>query len=205
MNKIRKTILPMNIQMFAEEESKAEQAENGKAKPGFAETEEQVPSFDELLDSNKKYQSAFDRKVTQALEKAKIKWEESAKEEANEAKKLEKMSEAQRAQYAFDKEKAKFEQEKAAFAQQQLKTAVASELVKRGYSAEFAEFLTGDDADSSNANIKAFETAFKKAVETGITDKLRGDYTPPAERQHTKTDVPPEEFHAYEQWRKQNA
>lgn len=50
MNKVHKTILPMNIQMFAEEETKVEQTENGEAKPGSAETEEQVPSFDELLD-----------------------------------------------------------------------------------------------------------------------------------------------------------
>lgn len=204
MNKIHKSILPMNIQMFAEGETNPEQTDNGEAKPGSEETEEQVPSFDELLGSNKVYQSAFDKKVAQALNTAKIKWEKSAQEEANEAKKLEKMSEAQRAQYALDKERKQLEQDKAAFAQQQLKTAVASELVKRGYSAEFAEFLTGDDAENSNANIDAFETAFKKAVEAGITDKLRGDYTPPAERQHSKAGMPPEDFHAYEQWRKQN-
>lgn len=85
-----------------------------------------------------------------------------------------------------------------------MKTAVAAELVKRGYSAEFSEFLTGDDAERSNANIDAFETAFNKAVETEVTKKMRGDNVPPSERQHNKSEVPPEDFHAYEKWRKEN-
>lgn len=180
--------------------TEAENTENGQQqKEGKAKT------LDELLNSDKTLQSDFDKKITQALATAKAKWEQQAKDDANEAKKLEKMTADEREKYQLEKDKAEFAREKEKFAHEQLKTAVASELVIRGYTADFAEFLTGSDAETSNANIEAFETAFKKAVETATAEKLRGDYIPPAQRKHGGQEEPPKDFHEYEAWRKKNA
>ncbi len=203
VKQFRKRLLPLNLQLFAESQEENDNNSEGESGEDNSAGESETPTLDDLL-KNKDFQFQFDRRVTQAINTAKKKWEESLKEEADEAEKLEKMNAAQREQYELNKQKAAFEKEKADFAHQQLKTAVADELVKRGYSAEFSEFLTGDNAESSNANIDAFEKAFNKAVEAEVTNKMRGDYIPPSERQHNNSDVPPEDFHAYEKWRKEN-
>ena len=183
-----------DVHTEAETKEDGQQHEEGKAK-----------TLDELLNSDKTLQSEFDKKVTQALAKAKAKWEQQAKDDANEAKKLEKMTTDEKEKYQLEKDKAEFAEEKEKFAHEQLKTAIASELVSRGYIADFAEFLTGSDAETSNANIKAFETVFKKAVESATAEKLRGDYIPPAQREHGGKERPPKDFHEYEAWRKKNA
>ncbi len=203
VKQFRKRLLPLNLQLFAESQEENDNNSEGESGEDNSAGESETPTLDDLL-KNKDFQFQFDRRVTQAINTAKKKWEESLKEEADEAEKLEKMNAAQREQYELNKQKAAFEKEKADFAHQQLKTAVADELVKRGYSAEFSEFLTGDNAESSNANIDAFEKAFNKAVEAEVTNKMRGDYIPPSERQHNNSYVPPEDFHAYEKWRKEN-
>ena len=169
-----------------------------------SEQQEGRKTLDELLSSDKALQSEFDRKVTGALNKAKEKWEQQARDDADEAKKLEKMTAEEKEKYQFAKDKEKFAEEKRKFAQEKLKNAVASELVNRGYSAEFAEFLTGSDAEISNSNINAFDEAFKKAVEKATADKLRGDTVPPAQKNNNNAGAPPSDFHEYEKWRQNN-
>ncbi len=210
MNKtVHNKMLPLNLQLFAADEGSGAQGEDTTVVQTNEGTKqqggEQPKTLDELLSSDKTLQSDFDKKINKALETAKVKWEQQAKDDANEAKKLEKMSADERARYQLDKDKAEFAREKEKFAHEQLKTAVASELVSRGYTADFADFLTGKDAETSNANINAFETAFKKAVEAATAEKLRGDHIPPAEREHGGQDVPPKDFREYEEWRKKNA
>lgn len=210
MNKtVHKNMLPLNLQLFAEKGEQDPKEDVHTEGEGGDNTKQQgedgTKTLDELLSTNKALQSEFDKKITQALATAKAKWEEKAKEDASEAKKLEKMTADEKAKYQLDKEKAELAKAKEEFAHEQLKTAVASELVSRGYTADFADFLTGEDAESSNANIKAFETAFKKAVETATAEKLRGDHIPPAERNHGSQEEPPKDFHEYEEWRKKNA
>lgn len=210
MNKtVHNKMLPLNLQLFAADREEYVQEKvhtDAQSSEVSAQQEgENAKTLDELLSSDKSLQSEFDRKISKALETAKAKWEQQAKEDASEARRLEKMSADERARYQLDKDQAEFAREKEAFAQEQLKTAVASELISRGYTAEFAEFLTGRDADSSNANINAFEQVFQKAVEAATAEKLRGDRVPPAERAHNTVDVPPKNFHEYEVWRKKNA
>lgn len=201
-----KTGLPLDMQLFAEEAGgqNEQQAETSDTAEGAAGAGETVPSFDELLEKNKAYQLAFDKKIGKALDTAKAKWEQEAAAQAGEAKKLEKMSAEERARYELDREKSKLEKEKAAFAKQQLETAVGSELLQRGFNADFAKFLTGHDADSSKANIEAFETAFKDAVAAATAQAMRGPGAPPAAKNKGDAGAPPKDFRAYEAWRKKN-
>lgn len=200
--------LPLNLQLFAEEgteqkhteaETGAENTETGAAEGG---TGSETPTFDELLSSNKSYQSAFDAKITSALNKAKKKWEQQQADEADEAKKLAKMSESEREKYQLSKAKSEFEQEKAEFEREKLKTAVGTELFNRNLPSSFAEFLTGADAEKSKQNIDAFEKAFNSAVSEAKEKAMKGTTIPKAENEPTGGDTPPEDFHAYEQWRK---
>lgn len=144
------------------------------------------PSFDELLKTNPTFQSEFDRRVTQALQTARQSWEETQAEEIDEAKKLEKMTQAQREAYLFNKEKEKFEKDKAAFAADQMKVACANELIKRGLPSSFVDYLSADTADATNERINAFEKAFNEAVSQFTNDRMRGN--PPKDPNAEKKD-----------------
>ena len=56
-------------------------------------------SFDELINSNKEYQSAYDKKVREAIETAKTNWQEIMNNEKSEAEKLAKMNKEQKLEY----------------------------------------------------------------------------------------------------------
>lgn len=138
-----------------------------------------TPTFDELL-KDKKFQSEFDSRVSKALATARAKWEESAKEQADEAKKLSSMNKEERERYNLAKDRQAFEQEKAAFAKKQLETAVAAELLQRKLPVQFAAILTGNDATASQKNLEIFDAAFQEAVQAATTANLRGKDLPPA-------------------------
>lgn len=159
--------LPLNLQLFAEDtgENGADTNTEGAAGDTGANSDggNDTPTFDDLL-KDKKFQSEFDSRVSKALATARAKWEESAKEQADEAKKLSSMNKEERERYNLAKDRQAFEQEKAAFAKKQLETAVAAELLQRKLPAQFAAFLTGNDATASQKNLETFDAAFQEAV-----------------------------------------
>lgn len=150
-------------------------------------TTQATPSFDELLNSNKEYQSEFDRRVSQAIGTAQQKWEQSRLDELDESKKLEKMTQAQRDSYLLQKDREKLEKDKAAFAAEQMKTACGKELLKRGLDPSFAEYLTAGTAEQTNERLNRFEEAFRAAVDSTTNDKMRGG-KPPKEPETEKAD-----------------
>ena len=154
-----------------------EQNPGGGAEPAGIEPQ-QPASFDELLSSNKDYQSAFDRKVSQALATAKKKWEQQNRDDLDEADKLSTMNETQRKEYQLNKDRAALEAERAAFVRQRLQVSVGAELQKRGLSADFAPYLTGEDSESSQAAIDTFEGLWKTSLAAAVNDRMRSD-TPP--------------------------
>ena len=199
--------LPLNLQLFAEDTGENGADTNAEGAAGDTDANSDggntTPTFDELL-KDKKFQSEFDSRVSKALATARAKWEESAKEQADEAKKLSSMNKEERERYNLAKDRQAFEQEKAAFAKKQLETAVAAELLQRKLPAQFAAFLTGNDATASQKNLEAFDAAFQEAVQAATTANLRGKDLPPAGKEATGDNVPPTDFRAYEAWRKQN-
>ncbi len=144
--------------------------------------------FEDLLKSDGKLQGEFDRRIQKAIETAKGKWEQNLTVEQDEAKKLEKMTQAQRDSYLLRKEKAEFEKQKKAFLSEQMKVATGRELMKRGFDASFADFLTSDTAEQTSRNISAFEEAFKAAVQKSTNDKMRGDKPPRESEKKTAED-----------------
>lgn len=199
--------LPLQIQLFAEEPGEAGADTNTEGAAGDTGANSDggntTPTFDELL-KDKKFQSEFDSRVSKALATARAKWEESAKEQADEAKKLSCMNKEERERYNLAKDRQAFEQEKAAFAKKQLETAVAAELLQRKLPVQFAAILTGNDATASQKNLEIFDAAFQEAVQAATTANLRGKDLPPAGKEAAGDNVPPTDFRAYEAWRKNN-
>ena len=151
----------------------------GDAVGAGAEPEQQQPdapvSFDDLLNGNKDYQSAHDKKVAQALTTAKKKWEQQHLDDLDEATKLEKMNETQRKEYRLNKDRAALDAERAKFARHQLQVSVGAELQKRGLSADFARYLTGEDSDTSQAAIDTFEGLWNASLATAVNGRMRAN------------------------------
>ena len=155
-------------------------------------------SFDEMLTGNRDYRAEFDRRIAKALNTARTNWEEQQRADRDEAARLAGMNEAQRREYQLERERAALEADKAAFARQQLQVTVGTELQKRGLSAEFAPWLTGDDAESSQANINRFEAMWNASITAAVNTRMRAD-TPPRDPKKPAVDyskMSDEEYYA---------
>lgn len=121
-------------------------------------------------------QSDVDRRVQEALNTAKNKWnsELDGKLEAakNEGARLAKLSAEERQKEADKAEREKFEQEKAEFAHKSLVAETVKQLGEKGIPVEFAEMAAGADAKEAQANIKMLEKAWNEAVENAVTKRL---------------------------------
>ena len=161
-------------------------AENpgGAAEPITPSAEQSEPrqpmSFDEMLGSSRDYQSEFDRRLNQAVETARQNWEERTRQDVDEATRLARMTEAQRKEYLLNKDRAALDAERAAFDRERLQVTVGTELQKRGLSADFAPWLTGQDAETSQANIERFEALWNSSITAAVNHRMRSD-TPPRE------------------------
>lgn len=95
-------LIPMNLQLFAEN---AEQSEVNGTEPDNN-TEQGDVSFDELL-KNKNNQAEFDRRISKALETARLKWQKETEAKVSEAKteaeKLAKMNAEEKAAHERQK------------------------------------------------------------------------------------------------------
>ena len=78
----------------------------------------------------------------------------------------------------LSKDKATLEQERAAFERERLQVSVGAELQKRGLSADFAAYLTGNDAETSKANIDAFESLWKSSLSDAVNGRMRSGAPP---------------------------
>ena len=132
--------------------------------------------------SEKDFQSEVDRRVTEALKTAHTKWQteydEKLKAEKDEAARLAKMSADERAKAEFEKEKELFNNERSTYQRDKLVFECTKQLASENLSVEFAEILTGTDAESTKSNIDKFKTAFNKAVEASVEERLKGNTLP---------------------------
>ena len=101
-------------------------------------------------------------------------YEKKLEDEKSEAEKLAKMSADERAKAEFEKEKTKFEQDRAQFNRDRLELETVKELGKQGLDVEFSSFLMGENAESTNENIKLFKEKFDIAVENAVNERLKG-------------------------------
>ena len=116
-------------------------------------------------------QSESDRRVTQALETQKKKYEKQLS--------LSKLDGEEREKAEKDSRIAELEEQLAAFQIEKNKSELKSVLSTRGLSAEFADILSiSDDIAASQANIDKLDKLFKAAVKAEVEKRLAGN-TPP--------------------------
>ena len=134
-------------------------------------------SFDELINTNKEYQSAYDKKVREAIETAKANWQEVMDNEKSEAEKLAKMNKEQKLEYQAqkaEKEKSDALAELNAYKLKEQALKIASEKALDVSLLNFFDFSTAK-ADEINTKIDEISGAFNKAVEKAVNERLKED------------------------------
>ena len=128
--------------------------------------------------TEKEFISEVDRRVTEALKTAKTKWQteydDKLQAEKDEAVRLAKLSADERAKEEFKNKLAQFETERTAYQKERLVFECTKQLAAEQLPVEFAEMLTGADADATKANIEKFKASFAKSVEASVTERLKG-------------------------------
>ena len=126
-------------------------------------------------------QSELDSIIEKRLGKEKAKWEKKVKEEADEAARMAKMSEAEKQEALFIKRVQEFEEREAAFNEAQaalqrekMLNETNKQLSERGLPLNFAEHIMADTAENTLANIDAFEKEWQAAINKAVDSKLRG-------------------------------
>ena len=123
-------------------------------------------------------QSESDRRVTQALDTQRKKYEKQLS--------LSKLDGEEREKAEKDSRIAELEEQLAAFQIEKNKSQLKSVLSSRGLSAEFADILSiSDDIAASQANIDKLDKLFKAAVKAEVEKRLAGS-TPPGGKNSDK-------------------
>ena len=158
------------------ENNKTGGAESTGTKPTGAEGAgaESPKSFDDMLKDNKDYQAELDRRITKALETAKIKWDKDAEDKLTEARKLEKMNAEQKADYQRKQLDEQLKAREAAITRRELAASAKETLMEKGLPPQLADVLDYSSAENCNNSIASVEQAFKTAVSKSVADKLRG-------------------------------
>ncbi len=141
--------------------------------------------------SEKEFQGELDRRVESALKTAKEKWQteydEKLQSEKDEAARLAKLSEKERAEEQFKKEKESFDAERSKFAAERLTFECARQLGEEGLPAAFSAWLTGKDAEETKTNIGKFKEEFSAAVQKAVEDRVKSK-TPEVGTKGTETE-----------------
>lgn len=129
--------------------------------------------------------SMADQRVSKALETARAKWEQEATQQQDEAKKLEKMTAAEREKYEFQKERDAFEQQKAEFEHKSLAMEAAKQMIDAGLP-DLSAYITGKDAAETAQNIAAVTKVLGAWKQTAITAAMGGTTPKDTTQTHTK-------------------
>lgn len=153
------------------------------------ETKKETQTFDEVL-SNKEYQAEFDRRVQKAIETAKTKWKEINDAEKSEAEKLAKMNKEQKLEYEAQKERREKEDALARLNAYELKDKAIEIAKEKGVDISLLSYFDYSTikAEDLSTKITEISTAFNKAVEKAVNERLKED-TPTTKTGFEKNEV----------------
>lgn len=117
-------------------------------------------------------------KIDAAVAAAKAKWEKDYQKKAAAAQKekerLSKLSEDERKAAELENSRKELEAKEAELKRKELKLEMVKVLADRKIPVQFTDYLIAEDNESTLSRITAFEKEFKKAVEAGVNEKLKG-------------------------------
>ena len=165
-----KLLFPLNIQLFAEDDSGTDPAnedDQGKDdQEGGKPRDQQSKTFT---------QEELDRIIQGRIAKERKSWEKELEDKQTEAQKLEKMSEKEKKKYQEEKRIKELDDREAAITRRELTAQAKVQLADKGIPTELAEILNLTDAESCKKSIETVEKAFQTAVEKAVEEKIKGN------------------------------
>lgn len=141
--------------------------------------EVQHPDFDTLLREDRAYQSAYDRKVSQALATARANWEREQQGVLDRRRaELEAAIQAQ-----LEQGRQELAQQQRDFDARLRQVAVAQALQERGLDARFAPWICGEGEEESAQRVEQFSQLFQAALSQAVSSRMRGEEAPRAPAQ----------------------
>ena len=141
------------------------------------------PKADPADDKQDDTQAKIDAAVAACLADEKAKWEKAYQKKAaadkKEAERLAKLSEDERRAAELDARNKELEEKDQEIRgkelrRKELKLETVKVLADRSLPVAFADYLIAEDSESTLKRITAFEKEYKKAVEAGVNEKLKG-------------------------------
>ena len=149
------------------------------------------PNSDPSENKSDDTQAKIDAAVAAHLAEAKAKWEKDyqkkAAAEQKEKERLSKLSEDERKAAELENSRKELEAKEAELKKKELKLEMVKVLAERSIPVQFMDYLIDADSESTLSRITTFEKEFKKAVEDGVNEKLKGK-APAAGGTRTNTD-----------------
>lgn len=159
-----KNMMPLNLQLFAEEGEEGTGDEGNPDNAQSGEPEDGKAKVTTLTEDD------VDRIVQKRLARARKKWEK----DHTEAERLQKMTDDEKKQYEEDKRKEDLDNREAAITRRELTAVAKEQLNAAGVPADMADFIDYTDADTVNESVKRLSKAFKGAVQQSVDDRLKG-------------------------------
>ena len=164
--------MKFDIQKFAEGEGTP--AENG----GENQTPAPADNVDEGNKNDGNKADDVQAIVDAALARAQAKWDAELKKREElikkETQRLSNLSEAERQQAELENTRKELETQRAEFEREKIKYEATKVLAQRNLPVEFVEYLVDADNESTLTRITTFEKKYKKAIEDGVNEKLKG-------------------------------
>jgi len=145
--------------------------------------EPKTMTFDEILASNKEYQSEFDRRLAKSnktfLENEKVNWEkeftERLEREKTEAEKLAKMNTEQQLNYKIEQLQKELDERDSKINASQLKDATSNILLEKGIPTSYLNMFdfTKETADSINSKVEMLSNIRSQDIEDSLNVSLR--------------------------------
>lgn len=118
------------------------------------------------------------KSIESALRKEKELWQKELEErvarEREDAAKLASMSSEERAKEEMDRRQRAFESEREQYMSERAEFEAAKELAACGLPVSFASMVASTDREKLAENIDVFKTEYMKAIEQGLSERLKG-------------------------------
>lgn len=154
---------PLNLQLFADDETGTSEVENEDNQG--TDKQEEVKTFT---------QEDIDKIIKGRVAKERKQWEKELEEQKTEAEKLATMSEKEKKAYQEKKRQEDLDAREAAITRRELTAQAKVQLADKGIPTELAEILNLTDADTCKKSIETVEKAFQSAVEKAVEERLKG-------------------------------
>lgn len=127
---------------------------------------------------NEEIKSLIAKYVAEAVNEAKASWEKDFEtriaSEREDAARLASMSSEERAREEMERKQKDFETERKQYVSERAEFEAAKELAAQNLPVNFAKMVADSDKDVMMENISAFKKEYMKAIEEGLSQRLKG-------------------------------